>query len=284
MFGFVSLGVGVWLHFDVSSFLSIATAIAKDGNTKIREANDIIEELRKQNVLEDFSNMLIAVGIFIVIISFIGCYGSIKESRCLLIIYVLLLFVLLLGQIGSVVCMNVGSSSSYMNIRIKNILEESIKEHYYGIKERNAVTRVWDYAMAKLHCCGVNNYTDFEQAHHFKNQVVPETCCKLKVTNDAWEKERSFIPVDNQCINFPTKRNSYKYDGCFVILISWVNNHFWPILVFLTTLVGFQVIAIFAAVSICRAIISHNHRCSIDWHPIDVQQDNHYSPTEYYDP
>lgn len=58
----------------------------------------------------------IAMGIFLVFISFLGCCGAWKENRPLLWVYALLLFLLVLGQVGalSVAAVSRGNTMRFM--------------------------------------------------------------------------------------------------------------------------------------------------------------------------
>jgi CD63 antigen len=48
---------------------------------------------------EALPNGLLAIGALVMTISFLGCCGALRESRCLLFLYALLLFVLILAQL-----------------------------------------------------------------------------------------------------------------------------------------------------------------------------------------
>ncbi|XP_050717145.1 CD151 antigen-like isoform X2 [Eriocheir sinensis] len=78
--------------------------------------------------------------------------------------------------------------------------------------------------LPQLQCCGVNNYTDFQQATLWQNNkssnaVVPEACCKLE------GDPRNFLPEDPSCPSRPSQENSYYLTGCYGRLMQWIENH-----------------------------------------------------------
>ncbi|CAH2011532.1 unnamed protein product [Acanthoscelides obtectus] len=53
-----------------------------------------------------------------------------------------------------------------------------------------------------LHCCGVNNYSDYAGNQDLRNasRLVPESCCILKEDK---------TPVSDTCTTSPNDSNSY---------------------------------------------------------------------------
>lgn len=294
VFGIAVLGTGIWLNLDISSILNLAKLVTKAASIEIdSKAYNIIHDLSEGNVIKDFSIGLIVVGAFILIVSFLGCLGSIKGYRCLLGSYGLLLLVLFIGQIAcAVTVMNIESSDSDLNVKLRSSLRRSIQNDYSN-KEKNAITVLWNFAMAELHCCGAENYEDFKNATNFKGQIVPDACCKLKVRNETLEEQGIFLVSDSQCTSSPTLDNSYKDTGCFSVLIKWVRDHIGYIMGILIALAVFEAMSILSSVIIYRAI-ERNYQIlpNQDEHdnptlpenknfPENMDQSTDYTPTEY---
>ena len=114
--------------------------------------------------------------------------------------------------------------------------------------EKNSMTVLWDVIMITKNCCGVDNYTDFENASKCKNNVdeLPLVCCK-NVNIDATSP---FFRNYNSCqYNFTTE-NSNMNNGCFKkftelaeVYFIWIRDGFFGTL-------GLQLINIFLASSI----------------------------------
>uniref|UniRef100_A0A8C4IBK5 Tetraspanin n=1 Tax=Dicentrarchus labrax TaxID=13489 RepID=A0A8C4IBK5_DICLA len=116
----------------------------------------------------NLANMLLISGIVITCVSFLGFLGALKENRCLLLTFFLLLFFLMLVEL-TVACLllvyerEVGSHPSVrLTVCCVNIRNTT---HY-------------------LKCCGVNNVTDWGDNN------VPSSCCeKCDITPQKyWEK------------------------------------------------------------------------------------------------
>lgn len=64
---------------------------------------------------------------------------------------------------------------------------------------------MWNQLMARLECCGVNSYNDFETSSYWLankgTRVVPESCCVLS--------DKTLLkPIDTNCPYTPSDINS----------------------------------------------------------------------------
>ncbi|MEE6514963.1 hypothetical protein FKM82_023427, partial [Ascaphus truei] len=92
--------------------------------------------------------IIIAVGTLLFIIGLIGCCATIRESRCGLATFVIILLLVFVTEVVVVIL---------------------------GYIYR-----------AKLHCCGIHNYSDWEKTRWFveaKNNSVPLSCCRARAFN-----------------------------------------------------------------------------------------------------
>lgn len=74
----------------------------------------------------------------------------------------------------------------------------------------------------QLHCCGVQNYSDWERTEYFSQRGIPRSCCKnqndcseedLKDPNKA--KLKVFVDVSSAQKNLPASAGGGKgRDGC----------------------------------------------------------------------
>ncbi|PIO24958.1 hypothetical protein AB205_0172560, partial [Aquarana catesbeiana] len=97
---------------------------------------------------------LIAIGALLVILGFLGCCGAQKESKCLLIM-----------------------AESFLTSVLTPVLKNE-----YGSNQ--AVTSSWNNTMNDLKCCGLTNYTDFNNSYYVKqnNGNYPPLCCNSTTT------------------------------------------------------------------------------------------------------
>jgi hypothetical protein len=132
----------------------------------------LVKTAHTQNVLnlQHFLIGYLIVSIIILVVSGFGCFGAIRESRCLLIVFIILLSFLLIICIAILIALGVGMQ--WIN---NNIDKELIKT--IGNYTNSNDTRVmWDFLNIEYDCCGVNNYTDWA-ANPSLHGSVPDSCC-----------------------------------------------------------------------------------------------------------
>ncbi|XP_037854716.1 tetraspanin-4 isoform X2 [Chlorocebus sabaeus] len=109
------LGVGIWLAATQGSFATLSSSFPS----------------------LSAANLLIITGAFVMAIGFVGCLGAIKENKCLLLAFFLLLLLVFL-------------------------LEATIAILFFAYTD-------------KFRCCGVSNYTDWFEVYNATR--VPDSCC-----------------------------------------------------------------------------------------------------------
>lgn len=86
----------------------------------------------------------------------------------------------------------------------KNILKSTIAKYYTQSTENgDAITVAWDSLQVSLHCCGVDNYTDYQNNDAWAkgDKIIPESCCVLD--------EATLAPLAPTCTTSPNDVNSY---------------------------------------------------------------------------
>nr|XP_036226555.1 CD63 antigen-like [Bactrocera oleae]XP_036226556.1 CD63 antigen-like [Bactrocera oleae]XP_036226557.1 CD63 antigen-like [Bactrocera oleae]XP_036226558.1 CD63 antigen-like [Bactrocera oleae] len=115
---------------------------------------------------------LIVIGVFVIFISFFGCWGAIKENYCLTLIFAILLGFIFILELAA------GISGYVLRSDATNLIEQSLEntlKEYSQINENNPYTIIWDYVQNNFDCCGVNSYTDWKQF----NGSLPLSCCYI---------------------------------------------------------------------------------------------------------
>ncbi|XP_018423149.1 PREDICTED: tetraspanin-3 isoform X2 [Nanorana parkeri] len=101
--------------------------------------------------------IIIAVGALLFIIGLIGCCATIRESRC-----------------------GLATVEDEVDKSIANVFNQ-----YNGVSPDSA-SRAIDYVQRQLHCCGIHNYSDWENTPWFTsthNNSVPLSCCRDSIVN-----------------------------------------------------------------------------------------------------
>uniref|UniRef100_A0A8B9GV62 Tetraspanin-3 n=1 Tax=Astyanax mexicanus TaxID=7994 RepID=A0A8B9GV62_ASTMX len=124
--------------------------------------------------------VIIAVGGLLFIIGLIGCCATIRESRCGLATFVIILILVFVTEVVVVVLGYIYRAKVEVNHSIQKVYNE------YNGTNSDAPSRAIDYVQRQLHCCGITNYLDWRNTSWFnesRNNSVPLSCCKPNVSN-----------------------------------------------------------------------------------------------------
>ncbi|GAA6109853.1 leukocyte surface antigen CD53 isoform X1 [Tachysurus ichikawai] len=104
-------------------------------------------------------NGLYVIGIFVTCVSFLGFLGALKENRCLLISFFILLFLLMLAEL-TVACLLL-----FYEKNIDEFIERELKDSLTKNEVANNSTFNWNVIQDTFSCCGVNNASDWKTSH-----------------------------------------------------------------------------------------------------------------------
>ncbi|NWZ99843.1 TSN1 protein, partial [Nesospiza acunhae] len=153
------LGVGIWVKVDGESFLKIFGTLSSS-------------ILQVVNV----AYLLIVIGAILLVIGFLGCYGAQKESKCLLMMFFSVVLIIFIAEVAAAVVALVftGLAETLLTGLVTPLLKEK-----YGVDE--AFTQIWNVTMTEVHCCGLNNYTDFNNSYFYDtHHGYPRQCCDMQ--------------------------------------------------------------------------------------------------------
>ncbi|KAM6474606.1 tetraspanin-16 isoform 1-T1 [Liasis olivaceus] len=157
--GLALLGIGIWVKVDGDSFVKILGVAAP-----------------QLMLLLHVGYLCMAVGTFLFIMGFLGCWGAMKESRCLLLVFFAVILVIFIAEVvGAVVVLIFSTVTDIFVQHLKNWAMKTLKEDY-GRQED--LTAIWDTTMKQLNCCGFNNYADFNSSYFYQtHEKYPSLCC-----------------------------------------------------------------------------------------------------------
>lgn len=147
--GLGSLAVGIWIVVDKRS----------------------MEYIVGSNLYTSSAYILIAVGAWMIIMAFVGCFGALKEIKCILITYfvctlVLFLLMSIAGILGFVFKDHLLQANSSIDSPVKDYLQEAMitsLRTQYGQNRRKSdiwVTEAWDYTQTTFSCCAVTDLNE----------------------------------------------------------------------------------------------------------------------------
>lgn len=121
--------------------------------------------------------IILGVGCFLVVVSFLGCCGALKKNTCMLGTFFVLLLIIFLAEIVGAVMMFVYSGP------IKTEVVNSMNDFNNGVNETeiNDMTQAWNSVQTVAECCGLNGVADWDNKTAVFSEagaVFPASCCK----------------------------------------------------------------------------------------------------------
>ncbi|KAK7790073.1 hypothetical protein R5R35_012996 [Gryllus longicercus] len=114
--------------------------------------------------------ILIVVGSLIFIVAFFGCCGAIRESHCMLIMYVILVLTVFILQV-----VVAGLAFAYRD-DTKDVIDSKLKNYVFNYGNNKAIV---DSIQTNLKCCGYEGTGDYTS----QSVNIPSSCCpKLPTT------------------------------------------------------------------------------------------------------
>jgi len=116
--------------------------------------------------------VLAAVSGMVLFVSFLGCVGSCRQSRCLVALYFVCLFSFLLALMGATAYCFIGDPQKPVVASMKLSMEQY---------KRDNLTRVlWDKMQTQLNCCGTESIDDWKSVGWIDNCSAPWSCKVLE--------------------------------------------------------------------------------------------------------
>jgi len=216
------LGCGIWVLVDKPSFLDLFEQAEEQFPAEIGDGFDI-------TLYTSASYIIIVVAALVAIMSFFGCFGAWKESKCMLGTYFVLILVMFIVMVVGAVLAYTGDLQSTLKEPLLKALGE-YKDNPQG-DPQIAFKNVWNEVQAEMKCCGVNNGYDWKNSNpdfsaggsEFK---VPVGCCHWQKNADgAWvdlpEAERD---VCRKTVPAEPWTDKYAFEGCFTSILNEIEE------------------------------------------------------------
>ncbi|XP_007109737.1 tetraspanin-6 isoform X2 [Physeter macrocephalus] len=125
-------------------------------------------------------------------------------------------------------------------------IKNSFKNNYdKALKQYNATGDYRSDAVDKiqntLHCCGVTNYRDWKDTNYYSEKGFPKSCCKL----EGCSPQRDADKVNNE--------------GCFIKVMTIIESEMGVVAGISFGVACFQLIGIFLAYCLSRAITNNQY-------------------------
>uniref|UniRef100_A0AA85JPV8 Tetraspanin n=2 Tax=Trichobilharzia regenti TaxID=157069 RepID=A0AA85JPV8_TRIRE len=115
--------------------------------------------------------ILLGTGILLILAGAAGVLACIKHSRCLLVFFYSLLLLILLCELAVVIV------SIFYWPKVSRQVSQMLEEQLNIYDKLDVPDRVVDIIQSNLHCCGVNNWSDWESTNFYKaTKNYPQSC------------------------------------------------------------------------------------------------------------
>jgi len=247
--GIACLCVGCWLMMDRYAVESLASAALKAPGIK----DDALMDLAtKPTAARQIGYALLAVGLIVLVVAFMGCCGAAKEWRPLLCCYATLLMAILAFEISAAIYAAMHSNSFQQDFR--QLLKASLKMYngtdapaQPGDDNGTLVKAAWDKFMIEKRCCGIDSRRgDFAESGWFalsgREHEFPPACCPPR-------RDSSLMP------HCPTI--SRYGEGCYKVFLESVRVvfHRFKVIMWTAGIISLiQIFGIIVAFCLCNAI------------------------------
>ncbi|KAL5013669.1 hypothetical protein ScPMuIL_007939 [Solemya velum] len=197
-----------------------------------------LSSLLGDNLILTISLALIVTGCVVIIISFLGCCGSIKEVKCMLMgFFVLLLILFITFLIGGILAYTLRSKIESFTLKQMRVSLNSS----YGFDLE--LTDAWDSMQKLFGCCGVQGeinsteswayyktYTYWFSNQTVDRQYVPDSCCKApgdtpNRTKCIGHASVRIAPVAGPPVTPMKENDQLMTEGCFNALLRFVEDN-----------------------------------------------------------
>lgn len=202
--------------FWVVSALLIAVGIY----AKIAKETDVVDTLTLDPAL-----LLIIVGSVTFLITFFGCWGSLRNDTCLLKTFLGILVVVLLLQVAA------GVIAYLFTDKVMERTELLMMKAVVRYREDQDLENAIDFIQKKFQCCGVDSYKDWSKNIYFQCSDtnpsleacgVPFSCCVPETNQTVLN---TMCGYGMQELKEFSARDKVFTVGCLEKTIVWAKNH-----------------------------------------------------------
>jgi len=225
LLGVAVLGCGIWVLVDKPNFLDL-----------FEQAESMVPSLEGKFDISLYTSaayIIIVVAAIVSIVAFFGCFGAVKESKCMLGTYFVLILATFIVMVVGAVLGYTGSIEENLKGPLTDALQQ-YRDGPDGLDEaQTAYKRVWNEVQKELKCCGVENARDWSDCADcgFDNQStlkVPEGCCGWIKVDGAWqETDENSLDVCRRTAVPPGAPwdTKYAFEGCFTKIVTTIEEN-----------------------------------------------------------
>lgn len=208
-------GVSIWAIVDAPSFLDLFDLAKQALDNAGIQVGDMSLDL-----YSTAAYLLIVAAAVAAVISFLGCCGAQRESKCMLGIYfIIMLLLFILCIVGAVL-----GYKTDLEADIKSPLIKALKEYKDDPKTdaEKAYKTAWNKAQEEFLCCGVEDVKDWAGTNFTIGYSKPEGCCRIN--RDGEEMNPDEVQACREAKANP-ESTVYYFGGCWNVFMEKINNN-----------------------------------------------------------
>ncbi|XP_077452867.1 tetraspanin-18B-like [Stigmatopora argus] len=178
---------------------------------------------------------VLGVGASLFLLGFLGCCGTLRENRCLLLFFLLLIFFVFLAELGA-------AGWTLSTQRESLTVDELAKQmkHKFKSDEKDPYSKAWTTLMFKYDCCGIKGMQDFQGNSHVAPHKVPLSCC-ITMETEATECRQG-------------QSSKIHQEGCYQKIYETVEPYMYIGLAFCILILTFELLAMSVAMCLFRGL------------------------------
>ena len=225
---------GINFIFFVSNliFAIVAIVLIAVGCVLVVDYNHYLDFLQRGgdwSLIGSIGYLIIGIGVFVTLVYVLGTVGACKKNKCMLYSFAAILGLIIVIEMAIAITLFVYSGT--LPTVLGSIMRNNIKE--YKSTSDDTIKFEWDEIQTNFECCGVKNYTDWEDIFPNGTQLAPFACCKS--TTSCYRADQV------------TKDKIYSH-GCFTKFERALETKLGVVGQTTITIVSFQLISIIMAV------------------------------------
>ncbi|XP_053385032.1 tetraspanin-4-like isoform X4 [Mercenaria mercenaria] len=147
-----------------------------------------ISDVIGSSLFKSAAILMVICGVFLVLLSFLGCAGALAQKKIIVIVYVISLAIVFIVLMSAAIVAAVFQDDIESGMKEK--MRRGIREQYgYNtayVDENRDLTESWDLVQTRLTCCAVDDqgWGLYQQSRWFQQQFneydrkfVPPSCC-----------------------------------------------------------------------------------------------------------
>ncbi|XP_056324170.1 tetraspanin-33 [Danio aesculapii] len=183
---------------------------------KIAKESDVVDTL-----MADPALLLIIVGSLMFTITFLGCFGALRNISLLLNLFVAILLVVLLLQVTAAVL------GLLFSEKVQERTEQLMMNAIVRYRDDQDLENVIDFVQKKFKCCGVDSYLDWSKNMYFNSSEhnpsleaygVPFSCCIRQKNETVFN---SMCGYETQKIKKSLAGRLIYTSGCLDEMVWW---------------------------------------------------------------